>query len=93
MTTGDGGDAGCTDAPRQVSKLRWQCRRGMRELDVLLIGYLDGGYEQAGNSEKAAFRAFLALPDPELMSYLLHNQDPPAEFADVVAAILNRPRR
>ena len=30
----------------QRSQLRWQCRRGMRELDDLLTAYLDRHYEQ-----------------------------------------------
>ena len=72
------------------SRLRWQCRRGMRELDVLLVAYLDRRYDRAPENEKAAFRAFIELPDPELMSYLLQNEQPASEFADVVDAILDR---
>ena len=74
----------------QRSRLQWQCRRGMRELDVLLVAYLDRRYDQAPASEKAAFRALLELPDPQLMSYLLQNEQPAPEFADVVDAILDR---
>lgn len=60
----------------EESRLRWQCRRGMRELDELLIGYLDGRYPTASNMEKAAFESILALPDPELNGYLLQRQIP-----------------
>ncbi len=56
------------------ARLRWQCRRGMRELDELLGNYLQAGYGHASNSEKAAFRELLALPDPELIGYLLGRQ-------------------
>jgi succinate dehydrogenase flavin-adding protein (antitoxin of CptAB toxin-antitoxin module) len=62
----------------------------MRELDVLLVAYLDRRYDQAPEKEKAAFRALLELPDPELLSYLLQNEQPAAEFADVIDAILDR---
>ncbi len=72
------------------SRLRWQCRRGMRELDELLLGYLEHRYEIAPESEKAAFRAILELPDPELMGYLLQNEQPAAELAAVIEAILHR---
>ncbi len=54
--------------------LRWQCRRGMRELDELLARYLDRAYERAPESEKAAFRTLLELADPELIGYLLGRQ-------------------
>ena len=43
----------------------------MRELDELLGNYLQAGYGRASKSEKAAFRELLALPDPELIGYLL----------------------
>lgn len=75
------------------SKLRWQCRRGMRELDVLLRDYLDRRYEAASHAEKRAFEQVLALPDPELAGYLLGRQEPEsAAIADVIDRILERDR-
>ena len=56
-------------------KLVWQCRRGMRELDELLTNYLKNNYGQASKSEKNAFRQLLALPNPDLVDYLLENDD------------------
>ncbi len=70
--------------------LRWQCRRGMRELDELLLRYLDGRYVVADELEKAAFQSLLALPDPELIGYLLQQQNHPPELAVVLQHILNR---
>ncbi len=58
------------------SRLRWRCRRGMREIDELLIGYFDRGYLHAGEAEKSAFRRLLELPDAELIDYLLGGIDP-----------------
>ena len=68
----------------EMSRLRWQCRRGMRELDDLLLRYLDSCYEPADAKEKAAFRAVLTLPDPELNGYLLQRQVPQDESVNVV---------
>lgn len=62
-----------TDA---TARLRWQCRRGMRELDQLLSGYLDAAYPEATAAEKAAFAALLELPDPELAGYFLGRAEP-----------------
>jgi len=73
----------------QTSRLRWQCRRGMRELDDLLTGYLDNRYDVADADEKAAFEALLALPDSELIDYLLNLKQPVSErIANVVKHIL-----
>ncbi len=73
------------------ARLRWQCRRGMRELDELLCNYLQAGYGYASKTEKAAFRELLALPDPELIGYLLGSQshDDP-ELADSIEKIRRR---
>jgi antitoxin CptB len=73
----------------EESRLRWQCRRGMRELDELLVRYLDSRYATASDDEKNAFHAVLQLPDPELNAYLLQRQVPSSEaIAAVIAHIL-----
>ena len=52
-------------------KLEWRCRRGMKELDFLLLRYLREQHAQASSEERAAFAAFLELPDPDLARYLV----------------------
>jgi succinate dehydrogenase flavin-adding protein (antitoxin of CptAB toxin-antitoxin module) len=64
----------------------------MRELDELLIRYLEACYSTADDDEKAAFQAVLALPDPELNSYLLQRQTPSSKaIAVVIEQILSQP--
>jgi antitoxin CptB len=76
----------------EESRLRWQCRRGMRELDELLVRYLETRYAYADDEEKAAFQAVLALPDPELNGYLLQRQMPASDaIANVIKLILSHP--
>ena len=75
----------------EESRLKWQCRRGMRELDELLLSYLEHRYPIADEDEKAAFEAVLALADPELNGYLLQRQTPKSEpIARVIKHILSR---
>jgi antitoxin CptB len=73
-----------------MSRLRWQCRRGMRELDELLSAYLEREYTAADSGEKAAFQALLELPDPDLASYLLQQRTSPPGLAVVIERILKR---
>ena len=64
----------------------------MRELDELLLRYLEARYPGADDNEKAAFQAVLALPDPELNGYLLQRQTPSSEsVSGVIDIILNMP--
>jgi antitoxin CptB len=72
----------------ELSRLRWHCRRGMRELDVLLRRYLDEDYPRASRPERAAFERILELQDPEIFGYLVGRDSPPeASLRDVVARI------
>jgi antitoxin CptB len=47
-------------------RLAWRCRRGMKELDLLLERYLHEAFARAPVEEQAAFAALLERPDPEL---------------------------
>jgi len=53
-----------------IARLRWRCRRGMRELDQLLGWYLDARLAQVYDATKAAFSTLLEQPDPELWDWL-----------------------
>ncbi len=55
----------------ETSRLRWLCRRGMKELDVVLTRYLDERYDAADAADQALFRQVLEMPDPDLYSLLL----------------------
>lgn len=76
------------------SRLRWQCRRGMRELDELLTGYLESRFEVAGPEERRAFRELLALADERLIGYLLGGLPAPdPALAHVIREIRMHPAR
>ena len=61
-----------SDAPDpNLSRLRWRCRRGMKELDVVLTRYLEVDYPLAPASERLAFENLLELQDPDLYYYLV----------------------
>jgi antitoxin CptB len=62
---------------REVARLRWRCRRGMRELDVLLERYLAERYPGTGAGEQLLFTQFLELPDPDVAALLLGHTSAP----------------
>ena len=55
----------------ELSRLRWLCRRGMKELDVLMSAYLENYYGEASTDERRAFEKLLEMQDPELYNLLL----------------------
>jgi antitoxin CptB len=73
---------------RQRARLVWRCRRGMKELDLLLLGWLETAWPAASVAERRAFEQILDLPDPELAGYLLgHAQSNDSGIASLVAAL------
>ena len=71
-----------------LTKLRWQCRRGMRELDVVLERYLQQRYASAPLAEQKAFESLLDLPDPQLFAYLMRRETPAVpEWVDVLSKL------
>ena len=50
----------------------------MKELDLILKGWLERRYELATAEERMQFARFLELPDPEIARYLL-GQSPPRD--------------
>ena len=77
----------------QIGKLRWRCRRGMKELDLLTLGYLERHYPAASAEEQQAFAELLELQDPLLMRYMVGRETPAepitAQVVSVMRALLN----
>ena len=66
-----------SDGSQTTAALRWRCRRGMRELDLVLGGWLDAHYATADSGLKAGFLKLLERQDPEIMAFLYGQVDPP----------------
>ena len=67
-----------------AARLRWRCRRGMRELDQLLGGWLDSRYPYA---------ELLEQPDPQLWDWLSGREAPACgDWQRIVDEIRNRGR-
>ena len=63
----------------EAAKLRWRCRRGMRELDQLLLRYLDREWAAAPESERAVFLRVLESEDDKLWRWVMGRERPEAE--------------
>ncbi|HSH40813.1 MAG TPA: succinate dehydrogenase assembly factor 2 [Arenicellales bacterium] len=70
-----------------LSKLRWRCRRGTRELDVVLQRFLDETYPHLDQAEQDAFASLLEQQDPDLAAWILSGKAPPERWRGVVARI------
>lgn len=60
----------------EQSQLLWQCRRGMLELDLLLIPFAEKKYIYLPDKEKKDFRDLLHYPDPVLFAWIMGHESP-----------------
>jgi antitoxin CptB len=79
-------------ASGEKGRLRWQCRRGMKELDTVLLQFLEHDYEQAEQRFRDAFCRILEMPDPQIFDYLLGRQTPETSDLRHVIDSLSRHR-
>jgi len=51
---------------KEIERLRWRCRRGLLELDIVLGRFVERDYATLNVVEKVAFDTLLDLPDTVL---------------------------
>jgi len=78
-----------TTMPEKVdSSLRWRCRRGMLELDILLNDFLDKSYENLSVQRKNTLDQMLDYPDQLLFDLFLgHMQSSDNSVSELVQTI------
>lgn len=74
-------------------KLRWACRRGMLELDVLLAPFVEEGYDALTEQQKLDFERLLSCDDPDLFAWFMgHARSDDAAVQALIELIVNRVR-
>jgi len=58
-----------------LRRLRWRCRRGLLENDLVLARFLDRYGTSLDEGRLAALNELLALPDPELWALVSGQQE------------------
>jgi antitoxin CptB len=72
----------------RLKRIRWRCRRGTRELDALLGGWLERHAAATDAAQLDVFDTLLDCQDPDLWDWLLGHAVPPrADWAALVAEI------
>lgn len=62
--------------PEKQARLRWQCRRGMLELDILLGHFFDNCFLALSTSEQLLFEQLLSCQDQDLFNWLIQREIP-----------------
>ena len=73
----------------RLGRIRWQCRRGKLELDIILQPFLDQELSRLSSDDVARFEELLQLPDDRLLACLTGVEPAPQRCAPLVARIRN----
>jgi antitoxin CptB len=82
----------CMSDEAELRRLRWRCRRGMKELDVLLLRWLEREWLQASDGDRGVFLRLLDCEDDKLWRWFMGYEAPTdAAFEDFVRRVLALP--
>jgi len=71
----------------QRSRLIWRCRRGIREMDILLLDYLEAHYDDASAEEQNTFEELLKETDLDILSWIMQKTSPDEKYAELIGFI------
>jgi len=71
----------------QRSRLIWHCRRGIREMDILLQNYLETHYDGASSEEQNVFEELLEESDLDIFSWIMQKTAPDEKYIKLIASI------
>ena len=67
-----------------LDRIRWRCRRGLLELDLVLEAFLERGYSRPDGGQRRVFDRVVEQPDNDLLALALGRCEPEPRFRAVV---------
>ncbi|MFT7459654.1 MAG: antitoxin CptB [Planctomycetota bacterium] len=60
----------------ELSRLRWRCRRGIKEMDLILQYFLEHDYPTLSSEDKTVFDEILDETDLDILDWVLDRAEP-----------------
>ncbi|GAB3385060.1 FAD assembly factor SdhE [Azotobacter armeniacus] len=60
----------------ELNRLLWHSRRGMLELDVLLVPFVKEAYSNLDVEDQARFRKLLECEDQDMFGWFMRREEP-----------------
>jgi len=77
----------------EAKRAIWHSRRGMLELDVLLLPFAQEAYTQLDDDDQARYRALLDREDPDLFTWFMeHSKPDDPDMERIVTLVLEHAR-
>jgi len=68
---------------REKSRILWRCRRGTKEMDLLLQRFIADHYDALTSRAQTAFMRLLDQPDPDIMDWIMGKAEPPTTDTEI----------
>ena len=68
----------------EFDRIRWRCRRGLLELDLVLRGFLERRFDHLGPEQRQLFNELLDQPDNDLLDLAMGRSEPAPRYRAVV---------
>ncbi|WP_053980841.1 succinate dehydrogenase assembly factor 2 [Marinagarivorans algicola] len=74
----------------EYNRLKWASRRGMLELDLILMPFLENIYLTLSEQEQSWYVDLLACEDQDMFGWLMQHKEPPTpELKGIVDIVLD----
>lgn len=76
---------------KRIARMKWACRRGMLELDVILQRFWESDFASLDDQQREIFERLLTSDDPDLYAWFMGYQScPDPELAAMIETIVKR---
>ena len=72
-----------------TGKLKWRSRRGLLELDLLLVPFVEQAFEQLPRTLQVSYEALLEEEDQDILGWLQGHLERPERYRDLLEFIMS----
>ena len=75
------------------SRLLWRCRRGIREMDIVLQEFLNHSYDTLSDDDKNSFAQLLDEADLDILNWIMGKDEPENDAIKNIITLIRQSRQ
>ncbi|MAS82065.1 MAG: hypothetical protein CMF45_05190 [Legionellales bacterium] len=75
------------------SRLLWRCRRGIREMDIVLQEFLNQSYDMLNDADKSSFSQLLNEADLDILNWIMEKDEPRNDGLKNIITLIRQSRK
>ena len=75
------------------SRLAWRCRRGIREMDIVLQTFLNQSYDTLSDADKNSFAQLLDEADLDILNWIMGKDEPENDAIKNIITLIRQSRQ